>query len=220
VRCSRQRGFTLIEIVIALSIVGALLVIMFGGLRVGLGAWRRGEDRAELLEHERNVDQMVDHAVTGSYLYNPGTSPAGTSPPATGPAGASSATQAGILFEGAPDRVAFVTVAPPVPSSVPIAFTAVTISLETGPTPGLAVRQRALPNTEPFEAVPPIFVDPAVTALRFRYLREVGGEWEERWEATKEKALPVAVEVMITTQYGSRRIEHPPLVIPIRVTPS
>jgi general secretion pathway protein J len=219
VRCSRQRGFTLIEIVIALSIVGALLVIMFGGLRVGLGAWRRGEDRAELLEHERNVDQMVDHAVTGSYLYNPGTSPAGTSPPATGPAGASSATQAGILFEGAPDRVAFVTVAPPVPSSVPIAFTAVTISLETGPTPGLAVRQRALPNTEPFEAVPPIFVDSAVTALRFRYLREVGGEWEERWDATKEKALPVAVEVMITTQYGSRRIEHPPLVIPIRVTP-
>jgi len=220
VRRGRQRGFTLIEIVIALSIVGALLVIMFGGLRVGLGAWRRGEDRAELLEHERNVDQMVDHAVTGSYLYNPGTSPAGTSPPATGPAGASSATQAGILFEGAPDRVAFVTVAPPVPSSVPIAFTAVTISLETGPTPGLAVRQRALPNTEPFEAVPPIFVDPAVTALRFRYLREVGGEWEERWDATKEKALPVAVEVMITTQYGSRRIEHPPLVIPIRVTPS
>ena len=219
-RCSRQRGFTLIEIVIALSIVGALLVIMFGGLRVGLGAWRRGEDRAELLEHERNVDQMVDHAVTGSYLYNPGTSPAGTSPPATGPAGASSATQAGILFEGAPDRVAFVTVAPPVPPSVPIAFTAVTISLETGPTPGLAVRQRALPNTEPFEAVPPIFVDPAVTALRFRYLREVGGEWEDRWDATKEKALPVAVEVMITTQYGSRRIEHPPLVIPIRVTPS
>jgi len=234
-RRGRERGFTLIEIVIALSIVGALLVIMFGGLRVGLGAWRRGEDQAELLERERNVDQMVDHAVTGSYLYNPGTSPAvtsrptmtppatpppGTTPPATGPAGASSATQAGILFEGAPDRLAFVTVAPPVPPSMPIAFTAVTISLEQSPTPGLAIRQKALPNAEPFEAVPPIFVDPTVTALRFRYLREVGGDWEERWDATKEKALPLAVEVMITTQYGARRIEHPPLVIPIRVTPS
>lgn len=214
-RRARQRGFTLIEIVIALSIVGALLVIMFGGLRVGLGAWRRGEDRAELLEHERNVDLMVDHAVKGSYLYNPGTTPR-----ATGPAGASSATLSGILFEGAPDRLAFVTVAPPVPPSVPIAFTAVTISLEQSPTAGLAVRQKALPNAEPFEAVPPIFVDPRVTALRFRYLREVGADWEERWDATKEKALPLAVEVMITTQHGGRRIEHPPLVIPIRVTPS
>jgi general secretion pathway protein J len=229
-RRDRQPGFTLIEIVIALSIVGALLVIMFGGLRVGLGAWRRGEDRAELLERERNVDQMVDHAVTGSYLYDPGPSPAGTTrpatpppgtaPPAASPAVASPSTQAGILFEGAPDRLAFVTVAPPVPPSVPIAFTAVTISLEQSPTPGLAIRQKALPNTEPFEAVPPIFVDPTVTALRFRYLREVGGDWEERWDATKEKALPLAVEVMITTQYGGRRIEHPPLVIPIRVTPS
>ena len=101
-RRGRQRGFTLIEIVIALSIVGALLVIMFGGLRVGLGAWRRGEDRAELLEHERNVDQMMDRAITGSYLFNPGATPA---------------SQPGILFEGAPDRLAFVTVAPPVPPS-------------------------------------------------------------------------------------------------------
>jgi prepilin-type N-terminal cleavage/methylation domain-containing protein len=222
---SCQRGFTLIEIVIALSIVGALLVIMFGGLRVGLGAWRRGEDRAELLEHERNVEHMVNHAVTASYLSNPGTSPPGTSrpvtsPPAQSPAGASSATQAGILFEGGPDRLAFVTVAPPVPLSAPIAFTAVTISLEAGAIPGLAIRQKALPNTEPFEAVPPLFVDPAVTALRFRYLREVGEDWEERWDATKEKALPIAVEVMMTTQYGSRRIEHAPLVIPIRATPS
>jgi general secretion pathway protein J len=219
-RRGRQRGFTLIEIVIALSIVGALLVIMFGGLRVGLGAWRRGEDRAELLEHERNVDQMVDRAVTGSYLYNPGASPPATTPPASSPAVARSATQAGILFDGSPDRLAFVTVAPPVPSSVPIAFTAVMISLETGDTPGLAIRQKALPNSDPFEAVPPIFVDSAVTALRFRYLREVGEDWEERWDATKEKGLPVAVEVMLTARIGGRRIEHPPLVIPIRVTPS
>ena len=204
-RHGRQRGFTLIEIVIALSIVGALLVIMFGGLRVGLGAWRRGEDRAELLEHDRNVDQLVGHAVTGSYLYQPGTSPG---------------TQAGILFEGHPDRLAFVTVSPPVPPPVPIAFTAVMLSLEPGATPGLAIRQKAMPNTEPFEAVPPVFVDPAVTALRFRYLREVGGDWEERWDATKEKALPLAVEVTLTTLIAGRRTEHPPLVIPIRVSPS
>ena len=32
------RGFTLLELVLALAIVGALLVIMFGGLRVALAA--------------------------------------------------------------------------------------------------------------------------------------------------------------------------------------
>lgn len=204
-RPGRQQGFTLIEMVIALSIVGALLVIMFGGLRVGLGAWRRGEDRAEMLEHERNVEQFVNHAVTGSYLYQPGTIPG---------------NQGGILFEGHPDRLAFVTVSPPVPPPVPIAFTVVTLSLEAGATPGLAVRQKAMPNTEPLEPVTPLFVDPAVTALGFRYLREAGGTWEERWDAAKEKALPLAVEVTLTTLMAGRRNEHPPLVIPIRNSPS
>jgi general secretion pathway protein J len=200
----RQRGFTLIEVVLALSIVGALLVIMFGGLRVGLGAWSRGEERAELLEHERNVDQLLDRAVTGSYLYRPETGPE---------------NKTGILFQGDPDRLAFVTVAPPVPASVPIAFTAVTLSLETGDHPGLTIRQKALPNQDPFESVPPVIVDPAVTALRFRYLREAGADWEENWDATKEKGLPLAVEVTLTTLFAGRRIEHPAMVVQLRVTP-
>jgi general secretion pathway protein J len=201
---TRQRGFTLIEVVIALSIVGALLVIMFGGLRVGLGAWSRGEERAEVLEHERNVDLLLDRAVTGSYLYRPETGPE---------------NKTGILFQGDPDKLAFVTVAPPVPASVPIAFTAVTVSLETGDHPGLTIRQKALPNENPFESVPPVIVAPGVTALRFRYLREEGGDWEERWDSTKEKGLPLAVEVTLTTLFAGRRIEHPAMVVPLRVTP-
>jgi type II secretory pathway component PulJ len=32
----------LLEVIIALSIVAVLLVITFGGLRVGLAAWQRG----------------------------------------------------------------------------------------------------------------------------------------------------------------------------------
>ena len=206
-RCCRQRGLTLIELVIALSLVGALLVIMFSGLRVGLTAWSRGEGRAELLEHERNIEQLVARTLGGSFPYRDR-------------AGTGSENKTGLLFQGVSERLAFVTVAPPVPSSVPIAFTAVTFSLESGVRPGLAIRQKALPNLDPFELVEPIFVDPAVTALRFRYRREVGDPWEERWDATKETALPLAVEVTLSTLFGGRRIEHPPLIIPIRVIPS
>jgi prepilin-type N-terminal cleavage/methylation domain-containing protein len=207
-RCRQQRGLTLIELVIALSLVGALLVIMFSGLRVGLTAWSRGEGRAEMLEHERNIEQLVARTLSGSFPYRDR-------------AGTGSEDKTGLLFQGVSERLAFVTAAPPVPSSsVPIAFTAVTFSLESGVRPGLAIRQKALPNLDPFEPVEPIFVDPAVTALRFRYRREVGNPWEERWDATKETALPLAVEVTLTTLFGGRRIDHPPLIIPIRVVPS
>ena len=54
-----RRGFTLVELLIALSIVGALLAIAFGGLNVAIKAWRQGEDRAEA--HQRDAA----HALMG-----------------------------------------------------------------------------------------------------------------------------------------------------------
>ena len=39
-----QRGFTLLELVLALSIVAAMLAIIFGGLRVGIRARQRGDE--------------------------------------------------------------------------------------------------------------------------------------------------------------------------------
>ena len=44
--CADRRGFTLVELLIALAIVGALLAIAFGGLRVAVGlAAGRGSRR-------------------------------------------------------------------------------------------------------------------------------------------------------------------------------
>ena len=54
-RANAERGFTLVELIIALAIVGALLAVAFGGLRVALAAWRQGEDRAEAHQHARGV---------------------------------------------------------------------------------------------------------------------------------------------------------------------
>ena len=50
-----ERGFTLLELVMALAIVGALVVIAFSGVRIALAAWRQGEERAEAHQHIRSV---------------------------------------------------------------------------------------------------------------------------------------------------------------------
>jgi prepilin-type N-terminal cleavage/methylation domain-containing protein len=44
-----QRGFTLLELLLALAIVGALVVIAFSGVRIALASWRQGEDREQRL---------------------------------------------------------------------------------------------------------------------------------------------------------------------------
>lgn len=187
----RTAGFTLIEVVIALTLVGALLAVTFGGLRVGLAAWRQGDARAEHLQRVRSLNQLLVRAVGGAHPYR--VDAAGPEP-------------APLAFQGERDRLAFVTARPPVPLAAPIAFTAVSLALE--PT-GLTIREAALPSRDLFGALVPVLDDPSVVAVQFRYLRGEDRTWAARWDGATEQALPAAVEITLTDQA--------PVVVPIRV---
>lgn len=200
----RPRGFTLVEVVIALTIAATLLVVTFSGLRVGLAAWQRGDERAQMLDRSRSITQIIVRTLSAAYPYQ--TAAAGRE-------------QAHLLFDGTPDRVAFVTSAPPFPGVDPVAFTAVTLGLAAGSAPGLALTQKILPNDTPFDAgLPPLFVDGTVADIRFRYLKGSNGEWVERWDAVSEKALPLSVEVTLTVLQSGRPVPQPPLVVSVPVT--
>jgi general secretion pathway protein J len=194
----RGAGFTLLEVVIALSIVGTLVGIVVGGLRLGLAAWRQGDARAETLQRGRSVSQILIRTLAGTHPYR---------------AGATEPAAYRIVFEGTPDRLAFVTVTPPLPTPTPVAFSAVTIE---GEALGLTIQQRVLPAREPFERVPPALTDPTVVAVRFRYLRPEDAIWQNRWDGAEEKSLPAAIEIALTTEESGRRVEHRPVVVALR----
>jgi prepilin-type N-terminal cleavage/methylation domain-containing protein len=205
-------GFTLVEVVMALTIVATLLVITFAGLRVGLAAWQRGDERAQSLERARSVVQIITKTLGAAYPYQ---------------AAAMGREPARLLFEGAPDRVAFVTAAPPFPGPDPVAFTAVSLGMSGSSASGLALTQKVLPNDKPFDpSLVPTLVDASVAGLRFRYLKDTKGdylkdtkgEWSDRWDATEEKALPLAIEVTLTILHAGRPAEQPPLLVSIPVT--
>lgn len=197
-------GFTLIELVLALTIVAILVTMLFGGLRVGLRAWQRGEERAAALQHARSMRRFLEDALAGTYWYLGQTDQNNTTPV--------------LLFKGDAERLSFVTVSPPLPVPLPIPFMAVTLSMDAGNAPGLAVREKALPNFDPFEEVAPSVVDPTIASIGFRYLR-AGGDWQDTWDGAEERALPQAVEVTVTPLVEGRVEQPPPVVImiPIRV---
>jgi Type II secretion system (T2SS), protein J len=105
---------------------------------------------------------------------------------------------------------------PPILLPASIAFVAVTLSVDTGTAPGLAIREKALPNFDPFEMVTPSVVDSTITDIRFRYLRDANS-WEESWDAVEEHALPKAVEVTLTERSNGRAQESISITVPIRV---
>ena len=195
------RGFTLLELLIALAIVAALLAVAFGGLRVALAAWNQGEARAESHSHLRGVAVTLVRALGGAYPYR--AAPSATDSPT-------------LLFVGSADRVQFVTQTAPFPFALPIAFTAVTLGVESGPDgPALVVRERALPNEDPFTKARVVLRDPSVTKASFQYL-DAGGGWVDQWDVATQKALPRAVRLSLTSADGARGEPLPPLTVALR----
>jgi general secretion pathway protein J len=198
-----QQGFTLVELLIALAIVGALVAIAFGGLRVAVASWRQGEDRAEAHQHVRSVALTLARALSAAYPYR---------------ASRSDGPEPVVLFEGTESRLEFVTQAAPFPGAAPIAFTAVVLTFDEAGEAGLVVRQRALPNHDPFTEAAIVYRDPSVTALRFAYLDEAG-EWQATWDVTETRTTPRAVRVTVATALNGRTEELPPLTVSLRTAP-
>lgn len=181
------RGFTLLELLLALSIVAVLMVIVSGGLRIGLAAWQRGEARTTKLDRDRSLIVLLEGALAGAFPYRvaPG-----------------DAEQPRLLFDGQPDRLTFATLSPPLPTAAPAAFSVVSLAADAA---GLTLRQQILPSPVPLDRLEPMLVDARTTALRFRYLGEEPESWEDVWDLTQEDSLPRAVEITLVTGTGPRR---------------
>ena len=198
----RSAGFTLLELLIALSIVAALLAIAFGGLRVAIASWRQGESRAEAHQHVRGLASVLAHAVEGAAPYR-------------GARG--EAPETVVLFQGSETSLEFVTRAAPYPFAIPIAFTAVILGVEEGDSPGLVVKQRALPNRNPFTEATTKLNDPSVNRLTFRYL-DGTGEWRDTWDGATEQEIPQAIEITLVATLEGRVVNLPPLTVAVRTT--
>jgi len=197
-----QRGFTLLELLMALAIVGALVVIAFGGVRIALAAWRQGEDRAEAYQHLRGVALTLARSVGAAYPYN---APRGDTPTAV------------LLFAGSGSSLELVTQTAPYPASIPVAFTAIVIELGTKDEHrGLVIRQRVLPNRNPFTDAVVVFNDPTLTELSFSYLDE-NGAWQDSWDVETQRRLPRAIRISVGGTLNGRAQTLLPLTVPLRV---
>ncbi len=198
-QASQPTGFTLVELLIALAIVGALLVIAFGGLRVVLAATQRGAERVEVHQHQRSLATILTRSVSATFPYK---GPMGENP------------ESRLLFQGTDSKLEFVTQAPPFPLAAPVAFTAVVLEYVEGE--GLVIKERALPNWNPFTDATVVLRDRAVTSLAFRYMDQ-SGSWQPTWE--DDNSTPIAIETTVGLVLDGRQTPLPPLVVALKVTP-
>ncbi len=195
---TEARGFTLVEVVLAMSTLAVVALLATAALRVSMRAWEAGERRAELQQETRAVAELVGQALAEAYPYRDQ---------------AALGTERPVLFEGEPDEVRFVTTAPPLFLDAPEApFHAVV--LRRGEGSELRIVERLVPAETPFAPDRGILLSGAVTRLHLEY-RDEAGEWRERWDGRTAGGLPTAVRVALTIGAGARAHELPSLVVPL-----
>jgi general secretion pathway protein J len=71
-----QRGFTLLELLIALTLLGLILVLLFGGLRLGVRSWDSVQKQVDTLNSVRSVENFLRREMERIYPYRWKTGPA------------------------------------------------------------------------------------------------------------------------------------------------
>ena len=193
-----QRGFTLIEVLLATVLLAAGLAVAFATLRAAMATAQRGEQLAQRSEHMRAVEGFLRRRIGG------------TRPVAFG---VDQQTGAIRRFEGDASHMRFVADLPdylgrggPYLHELTIADGNTGKRLEVSFTLVLGAETFAEAQPRP----PEVLAD--VQDARFRY-RGLGadnraGEWKERWDTPDR--LPLQVEVILRDAYGRT---WPPMVI-------
>jgi general secretion pathway protein J len=65
----RQRGFTLLELLISIALLGLILVLLFGGLRLGVRSWDAVQRQVDNLNSVRAAEGFLRREIEQAYPY-------------------------------------------------------------------------------------------------------------------------------------------------------
>jgi general secretion pathway protein J len=192
--CHSSAGFTLLELLIAITLLGLLMAALFGGLRLGARAWERSEERLDDGARLQVVQNFLRDRLAQAY-----------------PLGADDETgPSRLAFEGDGDALRFVTLTPE-HLGTGFAEFFLTIADQSGER-DLVVRWRRFEypagSSESLEEEPQIkILLERIEALEIAYYgapdRGDPAIWQEQW--LEAQALPELVRVRVIFPQDDRR---------------
>jgi general secretion pathway protein J len=205
----RATAFTLLEVIVTLTILGFILLMIFGVFRLGIAAWKKGETNKEEYQRTRIASQLISRQMKSALPYKVKTQ---------------KAEGDFLAFEGKAHSLKFVStlsLRASKPSGLVYAFYEFQEDGKGGGRlvlyEGRVLNKNFLEDNPPEDKAVPIFE--GLADVRFEYYREEdpektrAGGWEEEWNAKEENALPTALRVTLSPQKGGGRAEGASLVI-------
>lgn len=195
----RANGFTLMEILVAMTILGIALGVIFGALRLGIRSWEKGNQSAEASQRQRIALDLISQDIKSAFFAE---------------------LSEAVVFVGGEDELRLFTTTKGINPNYNIAGPR-PVSYYVKEEEGLYLKEGypwATTAEDAFQQGEELLLDPEVTSVRFRYYGgDAQGEspWAEVWDSKEKKKLPVAVE--ITVSYGGANGERAVVVVPTYV---
>ncbi|HSR10779.1 MAG TPA: prepilin-type N-terminal cleavage/methylation domain-containing protein [Thermodesulfobacteriota bacterium] len=201
-------GFTLVEVLVTLTIMGFVVLVTFQVFRLGISVWDRGEASREGYQKLRISSQLIAQQMKSLIPYK---------------IKSQKAEGDFLAFEGKSRSVKFVS-ALSLKTRKPAGLTYVVYEFQAvGDSGRLRQYERRVVNKNfmeedaPEEAMVALFDD--LADIRCEYYREEDpannreAGWQEEWIAKEEKELPRAVRMTLVPRKRTGGAEDQPIVI-------
>lgn len=200
-----EKGLTLVEVILGLTITGLIFAILLAALSVGYRSQEKGLKREERSQRMRILTDRLTWLLRGAYPYiveRPGGKKL-------------------LYFSGVPEKVGFVTTSVDIYSSGPEDITGLKWVELFVDGKGLKIKEKMYFIDNVFESVGKEYVfDRTVKSIRFEYLdtgeKEDMSVWTTEWNPEEMSYLPSAVKIEIVLEHDGEEIYLPPIVAAIR----
>lgn len=201
-RKSRNSGFTLLEILFAVSLTVLLLGIVFSAVRLAHRSEEQGRKKQELAQKMRVITDKIAFLLRGAY-----------------PFAVQEEENSLMAFNGEPDSVTLITTNTDEGDRLEDlpGLKKIKIFVDKG---GLKITEMLFFMKKDEGQEKEYVLDPDVSYIKLEYMgadeNGNGGSWEDSWES--ESSLPAGVRVSFGIRQGGREIDMPQFMVPLRAS--
>jgi len=202
----KNKGFTLIELVIALTLSVVIIVILMAAMRLTYKSQEKGAERIEVDQKIRVMGDRITWLLRGAspFFINK-----------------TADRDQKLYFEGESEKIGFVTASVdsygkgPEDAAGP-KWVSVFVDSE-----GLKVREKVFFLEDVFDddGGRVYLLDPEVKKLEFEYYDipedETEGDWVSEWDSDEKEYIPAAVKFKITFEHEGKSIVMPEIIVRI-----
>lgn len=197
------RGFTLLETVMALTLLAAILALLFGGLRAGVRSWEAGSSRGDRADQILLTAAFVRKELTAAFPWR-----------------FKDPLEVKLAFRGDRDALHFVSMRPADLGGGGLSFVSFVFDPGRGAAGGRLLMRRAFAAAEAtdftaVDATEPFTLLEGVVSAKFSYYGAendaVAPSWGEKWDNARRLPSHVRLELSLAD------VKLPDLVVGLRL---